>query len=95
MEYKYFIEFLGTLVFVFAHVFTYANPYVMSIATFSIYMIGGPVDAIYFSPLSATASYFLGRIPLKETLYIIAAQFIAVACIVVSFQPLKVFMDKS
>jgi glycerol uptake facilitator-like aquaporin len=94
MEYKYFIEFLGTLVFVFAHVFTYANPYMMSIATFSIYMIGSRSDAIYFSPLSVTASYFLGRLPLNEALYIILAQFVAVALIVITFKPIDIFMEK-
>jgi len=93
MEYKYFIEFLGTLVFVFAHVFTYANPYVMGIVTFAIYMIGHSANAIYFSPLSVTASYFLGRIPITETLYTILSQFIAVALIVVTFQPLKSFVE--
>jgi len=95
MEYKYFIEFLGTLVFVFSHVFTYANPYVMGIVTFAIYMIGSPIEAIYFSPLSVTASYLLGRIPLTETLYTVLSQFIAVALVVISFQPLKVFMDQA
>jgi len=95
MEYKYFIEFLGTLVFVFAHVFTYANPYVMGIITFAIYMIGSPIEAIYFSPLSVTASYLLGRIPVAETLYTILSQFIAVAFVVITARPLTVFMDQT
>jgi hypothetical protein len=93
MEYKYFIEFLGTLVFVFAHVFTYANPYMMSIVTFSIYMIGSKVDAIYFSPLSVTASYYLGRLPLNEALYTVLFQYLAVALVIITFQPLKIFME--
>ena len=95
MEYTYFIEFLGTLVFVFAHVFTYANPYVMGIVTFAIYMIGHSANAIYFSPLSVASSYLLGKLPMIDSLYTIAIQFLAVALVVISFQPLKVFMDQA
>ena len=93
MEYKYFIEFLGALVLMFAHFFTHANPYVMGMATFAVYMIGHTAGATSFSPLTTTTAYFLGRTSVTETMYAIAAQFVAVALIIVTFQPLKTFIE--
>jgi hypothetical protein len=93
MEYKYFIEFLGTLVLVFAHFFTHANPYVMGMTTFAVYTIGQSADATSFSPLTTTVSYFLGRLTSTESLYAIAAQYVAVALIIVTFKPLKSFIE--
>jgi len=93
MEYKYFIEFLGALVLVFAHVFTHGNPYAMGITTFAVYMIGQTAHTDHFSPLTTTVSYFLGRTTLTESSYAIAAQYIAVGLIIVTFQPLKSFIE--
>lgn len=93
MEYKYFIEFLGALVLVFAHFFTHANPYAMGMTTFAVYMIGHSADATNFSPLTTTVSYFLGRLTTTQTIYAIAAQFVAVALIIVTFKPLKTFIE--
>jgi hypothetical protein len=93
MEYKYFIDFLGTLVFLFAHVFTYANPYVMGIVTFAVYMIGSPMDAVYFSPLPVSVSYFLGKMSTEDAIYAVLSQYVAVVLIILTFKPLKVFMD--
>lgn len=95
MEYKYFIEFLGVLVSVYAHFFTQANPYVMGISYFAIYMIGSSIGADQFSPLITTTSYFLGRTTTEEALYALASQFLAVAAIIITFQPLKVLMDSA
>lgn len=86
MEYKYFIEFLGTIVLVFAHFLTHANPYAMGIATFAVYSIGSPVHAEHFSPLMTTVSYLLGRLPQSETFYIIISQFLAAFLVFVTFK---------
>ena len=93
MEYKYFIEFLGALVLIFAHFFTHANPYVMGISTFAVYMIGQSAHATSFSPLTTTVAYFLGRMTASEATYAIVAQYVAVAMIIVTFQPLKSFIE--
>jgi hypothetical protein len=95
MEYKFFIEFLGGLVLVFAHFFTDANPYAMGIITFSVYMIGQPANATNFSPLISAVSYLLGRESRMETVYAIMSQFLAAVLVLVTFQPLKVFMDQA
>jgi hypothetical protein len=95
MEYKYFIEFLGALVLAFAHFFTHANPYAMGVSTFAVYMIGQSADATSFSPLTTIISYFLGRTSVMETLYAIISQFVAATLVLVTFQPLKVFMDQT
>lgn len=94
MEYKHFIEFMGVVVLVFAHFFTHANPYAMGITTFAVYTIGRSADATNFSSLTSIVSYMLGRITVTETLYAIASQFLAAALVLVTFQPLKVFMDQ-
>ena len=86
MEYKYFIEFLGTIVLVFAHFLTHANPYAMGIATFAVYTIGSSAHAEHFSPLMTTVSYLLGRLPQTETMYIIVSQFIAAFLVFVTFK---------
>jgi hypothetical protein len=93
MEYKHFIEFLGVLVLVFAHFFTHANPYVMGIVTFSVYMIGHSAGTDHFSPLSTTVSYFMGHLTATDSLYAIISQYIAVALVIVTFKPLKTFIE--
>ena len=86
MEYKFFIEFLGTLVIVFAHFLTHANPYVMGIVTFAVFKIGSTVDTDHFSPLSTTVSYLMGRLTQTETIYIIISQFVAALFVFVAFK---------
>jgi hypothetical protein len=92
MDYKYFVEFLGVLVLLYTHFFTHANPYAMGIATFAVYKIGESVGETYFSPLTTTIGYFLGRLGQTETIYLIISQCVAIALILVVFKPLTLFI---
>jgi glycerol uptake facilitator-like aquaporin len=90
--YKYFIEFLGVIVILFASLLTEGNPYVMGICYFSVYMIGRNVEMGHFNPLSVFSQYSLGRMSLKESVYYLTAQYLAAGCIILTFMPIKTFM---
>lgn len=92
--YKYFIEFLGVLVIVYATLLTDGNPAVMGITYFAVFTIGKQnADKGYFTPLDVIANYGLSRLTLHESLYYILAQLLATGAVLVTFIPLKTLMD--
>lgn len=86
---------MGALVLTFAHFFTHSNPYAMGITTFAVYMIGHKAGDIQFNPLITSVSYFMGRTPAIDSVYLVMSQYIAAALVFITFQPLKVFIDQA
>jgi len=87
------IECIGVVVFLYAHFLTDGNPIVMSLTVFAILTLGhGKVEGAY-SPLVTTANYLLGRMTLHNTLILLGVQFAATLAIVVTFLPIKTFID--
>jgi hypothetical protein len=90
---KYFIEFMGVLVILYAKLMTEGDPTVMAIIYFSVFSIGKGITHGYFTPLGVFVSYILGKMTVMESVYYLTAQYLAAAAIIVTFIPLKTFME--
>ena len=86
---QYFVEFMGTLVIVYALLLTDTNPAIMGIMYFAVYTVAGEKSSGTFNPLGALAYYMIGRMSLNELGFNIAAQMFAMQAAVISFLPLK------
>jgi len=92
--YKYFIELLGVVTVLYAKLLTEANPVVMGIVYFSMFTIAHGITTGYFNPLSAFASYALGRVPFNEMILNIVMQVMGMFLVIISFMPISAFMKK-
>ncbi len=91
--YRYFIEFVGVTILIFAALLSDRNPTVMALVTFAVFTLGKDYNA-HFSPLSATASYLIGRETSKDALYASIGNWLAVGCVAITFMPIKTFIDR-
>lgn len=90
---KYILEFIGVTTILYAKFLTHANPYIMGLVYFAMFLITQPYELTgFFSPLSATMTYMLGRTTLQDTLVNIAVQCAALICVVISFKPMADFL---
>jgi len=89
--YRYFIEFLGTLVVLYTLLLTDRNPTVMGLVYFAVYTMSKENH----NPLASIASWAVGRKPLRETLIDIGVQVLAMFFIIVTFLPVKTFMERT
>jgi glycerol uptake facilitator-like aquaporin len=89
---QYVVEFMGTLVVVYALILTDTNPAIMGLVYFAVYTVAGELATGTFNPLGALAYYMIGRMPLQELGFNIAAQMFAMQAAVISFLPIKVFI---
>ena len=87
--YRHFIEFLGTLVILYSLLLTDRNPAAMGLIYFAVYSIGKENH----NPLASIASWAVGRTPLRTTLIDIGVQVLAMFFIIVTFLPVKTFME--
>jgi hypothetical protein len=94
MYYKYFIDFIGTLTILYAKIYTDANPPIMGLVYFAMFYIGKGITEGFFSPLAIFVQYFLGRMDTTEAIYYLIAQYSAATCIILTFIPIKTFMQK-
>jgi uncharacterized membrane protein len=90
---KYVVEFAGVLILVFTSLLTDRNPAAMGLVTFAVFTIAQKYNA-YFSTLSSTAAYLIGRESSKDALYMAAANWSAVLLVAVAFLPTKAFIDR-
>jgi hypothetical protein len=93
MYYKYFIEFLGTLTVLYAKLISDADPSVMGIVYFAMFTIGRGITHGYFSPLTVFVQYSIGRMSMEETMYNITVQYLAAIAIIITFVPIKTFIQ--
>jgi Na+/H+ antiporter NhaD/arsenite permease-like protein len=85
---KYFIEFVGVLIILFAKVLTEAEPVVMAMVYFSVFHIARNITSGYFNPLGAIAVYGLGRTSFNDMLNNILAQGAAVVAFLIAYTPI-------
>jgi glycerol uptake facilitator-like aquaporin len=89
---QYAVEFMGTLVVVYALLLTDTNPAIMAIVYFAVFTGAGELATGTFNPLGALGYYMIGRMSLQEMALNIAAQIFAMEAAVISFLPIKAFI---
>ena len=89
---QYLVEFVGTLIIVYAFLLTDTNPAIMAIVYFAVFTVSGEMATGTFNPLGALGYYMIGRMSLQETALNIAAQIFAMQAAVISFLPIKAFI---
>jgi glycerol uptake facilitator-like aquaporin len=89
---QYAVEFMGTLVVVYALLLTDTNPAIMAIVYFAVFTVAGELATGTFNPLGALGYYMIGRMSLQEMALNVAAQIFAMEAAVISFLPIKAFI---
>ena len=89
---QYLVEFVGTLVIVYALLLTDTNPAIMAIVYFAVYTVAGEMATGTFNPLGAMGYYMIGRMSLQEMALNIASQIFAMQAAVISFLPITAFI---
>ena len=92
MTMQYLVEFVGTLIIVYALLLTDTNPAIMAIVYFSVFTVAGEMATGTFNPLGAVGYYMIGRMSLQEMALNVAAQIFAMEAAVISFLPIKAFI---
>jgi hypothetical protein len=87
--YKYFIEFLGVVVILFAKMLTDGDPMIMALVYFATFSIGRGITEAYYTPLAVFVKYTLGQISLQDSIYYLTAQYLAATAIIITFIPVK------
>jgi glycerol uptake facilitator-like aquaporin len=91
-NYQYLVEFMGTLVIVYALLLTDTNPAIMGLTYFAVYTVAGEQSSGTFNPLGAMGYYMIGRMSLREMCMNLSVQIFAMISAVLSFLPLKALM---
>ncbi len=91
---KYLVEYMGTLVICATMLYTHHNPIFVSLALLVALYIGKEVVDGYFSPLAVIISYGVGHMNTETALYNLIAQITAVLSLIVTYEPLKVYMTE-
>lgn len=92
MTMQYLVEFVGTLIIVYAFLLTDTNPAIMAIVYFAVFTVAGEMSTGTFNPLGALAYYMVGRMSLQEMALNVATQIFAMEAAVISFLPVKAFI---
>ena len=92
MTMQYLVEFVGTLIIVYAFLLTDTNPAIMAIVYFAVFTVAGEMSTGTFNPLGALAYYMIGRMSLQEMALNVATQIFAMETAVISFLPVKAFI---
>jgi hypothetical protein len=74
---QYLVEFVGTLIIVYALLLTDTNPAIMAIVYFAVFTVAGEMATGTFNPLGALGYYMIGRMSLQEMALNVAAQIFA------------------
>jgi uncharacterized protein (DUF2062 family) len=91
--YKYFIEFLGVIVILYAKLLTDANPTVMALVYFATFSIGHGITEAYYTPLAVFVKYSLGQMTTQESMYYLTAQYLGATAIIITFMPMKKLLE--
>ena len=92
MDMQYLVEFMGTLVIVYALLLTDTNPAIMGLTYFAVYTVAGELSSGTFHPLGAVGYYMIGRMSLREMCLNLSVQIFAMIAAVLSFLPIKAFI---
>ena len=91
--YKYFIEFLGVVVILFAKMLTDGDPMIMALVYFATFSIGRGITEAYYTPLAVFVKYTLGQISFQDSIYYLTAQYFAATAIIITFIPVKKLLE--
>lgn len=89
---KYLVEYMGSLLICASMLYTHHNPIFVSLAYLAAMYIGREVVDGYFSPLAVMISYGVGQMNAETALYNLIAQIAAVLSLIVTYEPLKVYI---
>jgi glycerol uptake facilitator-like aquaporin len=89
---QYLVEFMGTLVIVYAFLLTDTNPAIMAIVYFAVFTVAGDMSSGTFNPLGALGYYMIGRLSFNELAFNIAVQLFAMEAAVITFLPITTFI---
>jgi hypothetical protein len=89
---KYFVEYLGVLIIVTAKLITEADPFVMALIYFSVFMIAGGITSGYFTPFGPLAMYILNRGEFKDMMYNLLSQLAGALSAIYLFKPIKSYI---
>lgn len=94
MQNKYVIEFLGTMVIVFAKLLTEAHPVIMGVVYFSVYWMTKGITSGYFSPFGPYAAFMLGRGNYEDMTKNFVSQFLGATAAIIVIKPVKAFIKE-
>jgi hypothetical protein len=90
---KYLIEFIGVVTIIYSKLLTEADPTIMAMVYFSLFSIAKNITTGYFTPIGSLAAWMIGRVPTEEFMYNILTQLIATLFVVITFLPIKSYID--
>lgn len=92
MDYKYFIEYLGSLVIATANLLTESDPIVIGLIYFAVLSMTNNISTGFSNPVVPIAFYMSGRMPFEEMGYNLLAQIAGGISAIVAFKPIKVYI---
>lgn len=93
MVYKYFIEYLGSLVIATANLLTESDPIIIGLIYFAVLSMTKDISTGFSNPVVPIAAYTSGRMPLEEMGYNLLAQVLGGVSAIVAFKPIKIYID--
>lgn len=90
---KYFVEFMGVVVILYAKLLTEADPTVMAIVYFAMFSMAKGITTGFFTPLGATAAYLVGRAEWKDYMYNFITHILGMLAVSTTFSPVRVYMN--
>jgi hypothetical protein len=90
---KYFVEFMGVVVILYAKFMTNADPTIMAIVYFSMFKMAQNITTGYFTPLAATTSYLVGRAEKYDFIYNLIAHVLGMLAVSLTVSPIRVYME--
>lgn len=93
MEYKYFIEYLGSLVIATSNLLTESDPIVIGLIYFAVLSMTKNISTGFSNPVVPITAYTFGRMSLEEMGYNLLAQILGAVSAIIAFKPIKVYID--
>ena len=92
MVYKYFIEYLGSLIIATANLLTESNPIVIGLVYFAVLTMTQNISTGFSNPVVPIAAYASGRMSFEETGYNLLAQILGGISAIIVFKPITVYI---
>lgn len=93
MEYKYFIEYLGSLVIATANLLTESDPIIIGLIYFAVLTMTKDISTGFSNPVVPIAAYTFGRMTMEEMGYNLLAQIAGGVSAIIAFKPIKIYID--
>ena len=93
MDYKYFIEYLGSLVITTANLLTESDPIIIGLVYFAVLSMTQNISSGFFNPVVPIAAYTFGRMTMEEMTYNLVAHVAGAVSAIIAFKPIKIYID--